>query len=399
MPTPPIGVDEKMREFVTPRQREAIDAWIRLGDTSACAEALGVTVDRFRGLLSEARRRASRRGYNKLEDAEGLAPPGFKVKGKSILYKADPETGQLRATQQWVKTQIEDDHKLSILMDAAQDFAEPFQNLSTFVPEPAKGEYEKDLMSVYPMGDPHFGMYAWAMECGDDFNLEICERTLVNAVDRLVSLSPPSEQALILNLGDFFHADNMQNMTARSGHVLDVDTRWPKVLQLGLRAIRRCIDRALEKHRIVHVINEIGNHDDHSSMFLSVFLEGYYRNNPRVQINTSPSTFHWLRHGKCFIGVTHGHNTKPQQLGQIMATDRPKDWGETRHRYWYTGHVHHDSLKEYHGCTVETFRTLAAKDAWHSAKGYRSLRDMKCDVLHKEHGKQVRFTVTIDQVM
>jgi len=399
MTTSPIGVDEKMRQFVTPRQREAIDAWIRFGDTAQCAEALGVSPSRFRGLLSDARQKASRRGYCKIEDSEGLAPPGYKVKGKSTLYKVDPETGHLKAAQQWVKTQIEEDHKLAILMDAAQEFAEPFQDLSVLVPEPREGSFDTDLMSVYPMGDPHFGMYAWALEAGEDFDLEICERTLVNAVDRLVGLSPPSEQALILNLGDFFHADNMQNMTARSGHALDVDTRWPKVLQLGLRAIRRCIDRALEKHRIVHVINEIGNHDDHSSMFLSVFLEGYYRNNPRVQINTSPSTFHWLRHGKCLLGVTHGHNTKPANLPGIMATDRPQDWGETVYRYWYTGHVHHDSLKEYPGATVETFRTLAAKDAWHSSKGYRSMRDMKCDVLHKVHGKQVRFTVTIDQVM
>jgi hypothetical protein len=34
---------------------------------------------------------------------------------------------------------------------------------------------------------------------------------------------------VILNLGDFFHADNELNRTQVSGNALDVDTRYAKV--------------------------------------------------------------------------------------------------------------------------------------------------------------------------
>ena len=47
---------------------------------------------------------------------------------------------------------------------------------------------------------------------------------------------------------------------------------------------------------------------------------------------------------------------------------------------------------------VETFRTLAAKDHWHNSKGYRSGRDLVCDIWHKDHGKITRHIVGISQI-
>jgi hypothetical protein len=248
------------------------------------------------------------------------------------------------------------------------------------------------------MGDPHLGMFAWAQETGQNFDLKIAEANLVGAVDHLVGLAPPAEEALIINLGDFYHTDNQTNRTARSGHALDVDSRWSKVLGVGIRAMRRCIDAALKKHARVTVICEIGNHDDHSSVMLAHCLSQFYERDPRVTVDVSPAKFHWYRFGRNLIGTTHGDTAKPDRLPAVMACDRPKDWGETEHRYWYTGHVHHDSLKEYPGCIVETFRTLAPGDAWHRGQGYRSGQDMKCDVLHREFGRINRHVVGIRQL-
>jgi hypothetical protein len=318
-------------------------------------------------------------------------PDGFHVKGVSTLYGAN---GEVKG--QWVKSKKDEDLKLTLLMDAVQKLAEPFAGKSTKVKEPVNTE--ADLLCVYPMGDPHLGMYAWAEETGEDFDIEIAERNLVGAVDQLVGLAPKSDEALIINLGDFFHSDTSDNRTRRSGNPLDVDSRWAKVLSVGIRTMRRCVDRALKKHRIVNVVCEIGNHDDHSAIMLALCLQQYYENNPRVNIDTSPDNFHWYRFGENLIGITHGDGTKARDLPGIMANDRKEDWGQTSFRYWYTGHIHHDTLKEYPGCIVETFRTLASRDAWHHNAGYRSGRDMKCDVLHRKYGRINRHTVGIRQI-
>ena len=98
------------------------------------------------------------------------------------------------------------------------------------------------------------------------------------------------------------------------------------------------------------------------------------------------------------IASTHGDQARPDQLPSVMAADRPEDWGLTKHRYWYVGHVHHKSVKEHPGCVVETFRTLAARDAWHDGKGYRAGRDMCLIVHHRQHGEVERHRCDIGLV-
>lgn len=379
------------RPFGSAQQKEAVDLFEQLGSTNAVAETLGISpsavLKRFEGL----RKRAAERGWSPEHDCTHLVPEGYHVKGVSTYYNKEG-----KPSQQWVKSQKDQRDRLEALLEAVGDIAEPFRGLSEVPAEPAV--CDEDLLCVYPMGDPHIGMYAWAEETGQDFDLHTVETHLCRAVDKLVGLAPDAHTALIVDLGDYFHADNQSGVTARGGNVLDTDTRWAKVLRVGVRIARRIIDRALEKHREVHFISEIGNHDDHSAIVLATCLDLYYENNPRVVIDTSPSTFHWFRFGNNLIGVTHGHNTKPQNLPLIMAHDRKEDWGDTEHRYWYTGHVHHDSVKEYAGVLVETFRTLASRDAWHHSKGYRSGRDMKCDVLHRDYGRINRHIVGVNQL-
>jgi hypothetical protein len=100
-----------------------------------------------------------------------------------------------------------------------------------------------------------------------------------------------------------------------------------------------------------------------------------------------------------FFGVHHGHTCKADKLPLVMATDKPKEWGQSEYRYWLTGHIHHDTRKEYSGCTVESFRTLAAKDAYAYSGGYRAGQDSKALVIHKDYGEVERHTINIAQVL
>lgn len=312
-------------------------------------------------------------------------PEGYYVKGVSTLYGPEGEV-----KQQWVKSHAEKEERLDELLEAIRDEFATGKRIPK-IPPPKRAE--EDLMVVYPMGDPHIGMYAWAEEAGEDFDLGIATRNLVAATQMLVSVAPASEQALIVNVGDYFHADNQSNRTTRSGHQLDVDTRWAKVLRAGVVAMRSCIEAALRKHQRVHVVNEIGNHDDHTAQVLTLALQMFYERNERVTFDDSPARFHYYRFGQNLIGVTHGDQTKPEALGEIMAADRPEDWGQTKHRVWLTGHVHHRRVFELRGCTVESFRTLAPLDAYAAGAGYRSGRDMHAIILHKEHGELGRHRV------
>lgn len=314
-------------------------------------------------------------------------PPGFAIKGVSQYDKV---------TGRWIKTDRDKTAREQALFDAFTDAAEKLPR-EPLIEAPDVETIDRDLMCVYPMGDPHLGMYAWAAEAGENFDLQIAERELLGAVDHLVAGAPPAGTAIVLNLGDFFHSDNRHGTTT-AGTQVDTDGRWARVLAVGIRTMYRIIDRALEKHTDVVVRNEIGNHDDHTAIMLSLGLQHHYRDNPRVQVDVSPAHFWYFEFGRCLIMSTHGDGAKMKALGGIMAADMPEAWGRTEHRRAYTGHVHHESVVELPGLVAESFRTLAPKDAWHAKQGYRSGRDMRMDVWDRNFGLVKRNIVGINQV-
>jgi len=289
--------------------------------------------------------------------------------------------------------------------DKAQD-AERFKEWATTLAEDLpkakpiapQGDYSSDTLTVIPFGDPHLGMYSWERETGADFDLQIATTDLCNAVDHLVKRTPQSKECLIANLGDYFHSDSNAGVTLRSNHKLDTDSRWAKVLLAGLKAMRQCIASALDHHERVTVINAIGNHDDHTSMFLTIALSNIYENEPRLTIIDNPTITHYYQFGQVMIIVHHGHTIKMDKLPLLAAAEQPKMWGETKFRYGLTGHIHHDSKKEFNGMVVESFRTLAPRDAWTASMGYLSGRDMKAIIYHRNFGEVARHVVSVDML-
>jgi hypothetical protein len=373
--------------YANEHQTKVLKACIEHGSARKAAKALGInnrTVDR---IVERLKMRAAARDP-KLHAHQ--APPGYTLRGASTLLDANGEV-----VQTWVKTAKETQSASELLEVFRSAIEDAPLRAKTLVPGPKL--LDKDLLAVYPMGDPHLGMLAWRIETGEDFDVKIAERNLCAATERLVALAPPAHTALLINVGDFFHSDNSSGTTT-AGTRVDTDSRWSKVLQIGINTMIRCIDCALEKHAEVVVINEIGNHDAHTAIMLSVCLAHHYRNNPRVKIDVSPSKFHWYEFGLNLIGVTHGDTCKAEKLPGVMATDRAEAWGRTKFRRFYTGHVHHESVKEFPGCTVETMRTLASKDAWHAGQGYRSGRSMVCDVHHRTRGRILRHEIGIEDL-
>lgn len=322
------------------------------------------------------------------EEAIHLPDPK-KITKTATSYGADG-----RVNQQWVTEKIEDVDRENLWREFAKALAEDLPRLDPV--KPPTINFNDNLMNVIPFGDPHFGLYCWADEVGADFDLTIAKEDLCGAVDHLVSSAPPARRLLIANLGDFFHADNTEGKTARSGHILDMDTRLPKVIRVGVSAMRQAITSGLRTHETVEVVNAIGNHDEVLSMAMSVMLSNLYENDPRVIIHDMPTRRHYIRHGKTLIGITHGDRSKDSELPGLMATERAPDWGATTNRYFYRGHHHHDEKKEFNGCIVEQFRTLAPGDSYAVGGGWLSGRDMKLITHHAEYGEVARATCSVD---
>jgi hypothetical protein len=374
--------------YASERQAKLLRAIAEHGSIIAAAKSLGINERNARRMMASVRNNAAKQGYAPEHDMKKPVPAGFVVSGVSTFYN---DSGDVVA--QWVKSKLDDEDKLNKLREAIDEAMDAYKGKAK--PTKPPKTVSEDIVVAIPIGDPHIGMYAWHEETGENFNVDIARNDLLSALSRVIAAAPSAHKCLIVNLGDFFHADNMDARTARSGHSLDVDSRWSHVLKLGCMLMVDAINLALKKHGQVEVINAIGNHDDHSSVMLASFLDAYFHNEPRVTIQPTVGKFNYFRFHKCLVGVTHGDTVKHLALGELMATDKAEDWGETEFRYWYVGHVHNSKKFELRGCTVESFRTLAAKDAWHAGQGYRSGRDLNAIVLHKDFGEVARYRCDI----
>jgi len=376
----------------TDLERRVLIRYLEIANAEQVGREFGLTGGTIRNKLMRIKRRASRKGYDPDNDVNSIQPEGFIIDKMSTLYNADGEV-----SQRWIKSSYEAVNKLEAFRQALDGIVRDAGKLLPVIPpQPTNTE---EMLTVYPLGDPHIGMFAWGKETlGADFDLDIAQRNLYAAVDHLVRTSRPTKFAHLVSLGDLFHADNSSNRTLQSNNALDLDTRWSKVVQVVLRLILRMIHRMLEKHEKVVIDLLPGNHDFHASTMLSAFLGEYYRGQERVKVNTCPAYRHYLRFGKNLIGMTHGDKGKVDGYAALMANEAQEAWAQTRYRYWLTGHVHHIRELEIHGVLFETFRTLAPKDAWHAAQGYISGRDMVCDTYHKEYGRISRSIVGVRQI-
>lgn len=358
-------------------------------NASEIARIVGINDSVARRHVRTVKARAGQKDRKEHIDA---TPEAFNISRTTSLYDAD---GNIKL--QWVQQREDRQKQFEMMQEAIAALSEDLPKLEPAT-APDFSKTDDRLMAVYPLGDPHIGVLSWAEETGQDWDLKIAERKFCAVFDRLVKTAPQCDQAVIVNLGDYFHADNMEGTTTRSGHSLDTDGRFAKMVRVGMKIMRQMITSALEHHRTVRVINATGNHDDTSSQFLAVALGLMYESEPRVIVDDAPTPFHYVEWGKCMFGVHHGHSCKAAMLPGVMAADQPKMWGRTEHRYWYTGHIHHDTKKEFAGVTQESFRTLAAKDAYATWGGYRSGQDSKCIVLHKQFGEVERHTVNLAMI-
>ena len=392
MPIKPTVIDVGLEDFATPIQLEYIRAVNHHGSGGRAAKALGLSKSTINDAIERVRRAAALKGYSPDHNMTRPVPDGFNVARISTNYD---ELGQVK--QQWVIGTPDKARQEELFRMWVETLSQEVRPLKKLPKRRESDVVDEDLLCVFPMGDPHVGLLAWWADAGEDFDLKIAEDLIAAAVDRLVSVAPAGGTALLLNLGDHFHADNQKNLT-QSGHQLDVDGRWAKVQQVGLYSMIHAVWRLLEKFpKVIFRINR-GNHDGHSAYALAMMMSCYFRNEPRVTIDLSPAVAWYFQFGKNLIGSTHGDTIKGTAMPGVMASDQAKAWGETTHRTWMVGHVHHIDVKEYPGCVVEYFRTLAARDAWHAGQGYRAGRDMRCIVMHREHGEIERHRCDVGMI-
>lgn len=311
-------------------------------------------------------------------------PANHRIKGVSAFI--DPD-GRLRG--QWIKTR-EGELDPDFLINTFKSAMEEYEVVA--LPTDAPAVYAGELLTLIPCNDWHINLQVWGKEASENWDLKIAERVIGDGIVDAITRSPAAGHAIVLGGGDLLHADNNDNRTAKSGNVLQADQRHQKGLEVAMRLMVRTVDAALLNNARVTVRILAGNHDEYSSVAISYFLLAYYRNEPRVTVDTDPSLFFWHVHGLVMLGATHGHTVKLQDMAQIMAHRRAEDWGRTRFRYVHGFHVHHKQkfVTEGEGVIMESHQAPIPMDAWHYGAGFNSGRSLQTITYHERFGELSR---------
>ena len=323
-------------------------------------------------------------------DEAFVVPKGHAIKGVSALIDADGRT-----VQQWLKTRAAGIDPLVI----AEQLKTAFRGYKPAARVTKSVKASADLLTLLPCNDWHVGMFSWGEETDTNWDLKIAQERIGAAVEDTIARTPASGRFVVLGGGDLLHADNQDNETSRSGNNLDVDGRYPKVVDAAAKLMVRTVDAALARHRHVTVRILPGNHDEHSAIAVAYFLAAWYRNEKRVEVDTDPSLFWWMRFGKVMLGATHGHTVRVKDMPSIMAHRRAEDWGATKFRYVHGFHVHHSAkfATEGNGVVSEVHQAPVPQDAWHYGAGFLSGRSLQAITYHRDYGEIGRVrTAMID---
>lgn len=383
-------IDEALKQFATEVQARYIDKINELGGYNKAARALNVKSGTVSQAIKNVKMKAAVRGFSPEHDMTRIAPDPFIVRGISTYYNAEG-----RASGQWVKTRIEDDKFQRMMIETIEALKEDIPRVSLMTPPPLGNN---NILNCYVITDYHLGMLSWDEETGENWDVDIAQDLVIKWFAQAIAQSPNADHAVFAQLSDFLHFDGMDAVTPASKHLLDVDTRFAKLVRTSIKVLRTIIDMLLAKHQHVHIIMADANHDPVSQIWLREWFSVLYENEPRITVDKSPNPYNAFEFGKTALFFHHGHKRKVDNVSEVFAGQFREMFGRTKHAYAHTGHLHSINIKENNLMIVEQHRTLAPADAYAARGGWLSGRDAKVITYHRDFGEVSRLTINSDML-
>ena len=384
------GIDDQLAQFATDKQWEYYTKSCELGSNRQAAKFFGVTATVVDVAIRSLKAKAAVSGYAPNHDMVRVVPDPFIVRGISTYYNAEG-----KASGQWVKSRIEDTKLQEMMRQSIDAMKEEIPRLTALPAPPLSND---NLLNCYVVTDYHLGMLSWDEETGENWDVAIAETLVIKWFEQAIAQSPNADTAVFAQLSDFLHFDGMDAVTPASKHLLDVDTRFAKLVRSAIRVLRTIIDMLLAKHQNLHIIMADANHDPVSQIWLREWFSVLYENEPRVTVDKSPNPYNAYEFGNVALFFHHGHKRKVANVSEVFAGQFREMFGRTKYAYAHMGHYHSIDIKENNLMIVEQHRTLAPGDAYSARGGWLSGRDAKVISYDRRYGEVSRLTINSDML-
>lgn len=379
---------------LTAKQSDIYHAILEYGGERAAANALGIA----RGTLRDQLACIRKKGYLSLTPAP--IPEGMAMKATCVQYNREG-----MPVQEWRRLCEE----RASLIALVNQLAGEVRGTVRIPKRRARKTDGDDALGMIALADAHIGMFAWGRETGGpDYNVERATDTVLGATDMIAERLAPHRprRTIVAVLGDQIHSDNRSGKTEKSGNVLDVDTRYQRVVSHARRCFTDAVARAAEVSGEVLVEVVPGNHDWHFSWLLSHILDAAFSECEHISVNLTPRPRRCHVWGRTMLVIGHGDNIAADKWAALIPTEFPREWGMTSFRHMYCGHVHHQrrfwgpQMDTHTGLVLEYLRALCPGDAWHGENGFIGpIPGAEGFLFHKQFGLDSTWYFNSEQVL
>lgn len=260
-----------------------------------------------------------------------------------------------------------------------ENLLKDLQEYSPCFPKIKRKKTDNGHLFIIDIADLHINKYADAYLTGAEYNSQIAvDRAIEGTKGLLQKASGFNIDKILFVIGnDVLNTDNISKSTTKFTPQ-DTDKSWFTAFNIAKDCYVKCLELCLSVAD-VDVIHCPSNHDEMSGAFLAETVNAWFRKSKNITFNTSPKYRKYYQYYNNMIELEHGHKGKMSALPLQMANEQPKMWAETKFRYGYLHHVHHQdktqfqSGKDFTGVNVTYLRSPSSADLWHAESGYHNM--------------------------
>ena len=269
-----------------------------------------------------------------------------------------------------------------------------YKELLDYFKELSKRDVKKDY-SNYQYGkesilfcafDVHYGRYASEEQTGEAYDLKIAHDRLIAITDNfLKKFKDRKFEEVIIPIGNDYLNSSLTGFTSSGRNKQENCNNFRSYFKSATSTLIEVIDK-IANFAPTKVILCEGNHAREEEWLMGCIIEAYFRQDKRIScLDMASSTRKYHVFGKNCLGFSHGSEEK-DRLYTLMQIEVPGFWALTDNHYWFTGHLHHFSMKENQGVEIWTVPAITSNDSWTNNMGYKSKKRSVIFIFDKEDG-------------
>lgn len=201
-----------------------------------------------------------------------------------------------------------------------------------------------------------------------DYDIEISKDRYLKSIYSIVNKTNADNCIFVVG-EDFFNIDTI-NKTTTKGTPQDTEVDVYKMFDEGVNLLCNVIEFLSKEFKKVYIVLVQGNHDTLLSYTLVrglSLLSNVYSN---VFFDFEVKKRKYFMIGNSLIGLGHLDTEVKTQKHFLMQYESKKSFGESKYRYFISGHLHNYSVEEIGGITYIRLPSLSGVDNWHNDMGY-----------------------------